>query len=203
MPGPDAAFWQRRFESGDTPWDRGGPGPQLLAWLDAGALKPCRIAVPGCGSGWDVVELARRGFDVQGIDLVPAACARAKAALQAAGVVGSVVQADVLLYRPAHAFDAVYEQTCLCAIHPTLWSQYAASLHAWLKPGGRLYAMFMQCAGARPSEQGPPQGPPYHCDLAAMRVLFDSARWLWPDAPAVQVAHPRGWHELGVILERG
>ena len=200
MPGPDAAFWQRRFESGDTPWDRGGPGLQLLAWLDAGALKPCRIAVPGCGSGWDVVELARRGFDVQGIDLVPAACARAMAALQAASVAGSVVQADVLLYRPAHAFDAVYEQTCLCAIHPTLWSQYEASLHAWLKPGGRLYAMFMQCRG--PGEQARTDGPPYHCDLAAMHVLFDDSRWMWPDAPAVQVSHPRGWHELGLILER-
>ena len=200
MAGPDAAFWQRRFESGDTPWDRGGAGPQLIAWLDAGALKPCRIAVPGCGSGWDVVELARRGFDVQGIDLVPAACARAMAALREAGVVGSVVQADVLLYRPAHAFDAVYEQTCLCAIHPTLWSQYEASLHAWLKPGGRLYAMFMQCRG--PGEQPRPEGPPYHCDLAAMRVLFDDSRWLWPDAPAVMVPHPRGWHELGLILER-
>ena len=200
MPGPDAAFWQRRFESGDTPWDRGGPGPQLLAWLDAGALKPCRIAVPGCGSGWDVVELARRGFDVQGIDLVPAACARAMAALQAAGMAGSVVQADALLYRPAHAFDAVYEQTCLCAIHPTLRSQYEASLHAWLKPGGRLYAMFMQCRA--PGEQARPEGPPYHCDLAAMRVLFDDSRWLWPGAPALQVPHPRGWHELGLILER-
>jgi hypothetical protein len=198
--GPDAAFWQRRFESGDTPWDRGGAGPQLLAWLDAGALKPCSIAVPGCGSGWDVVELARRGFDVQGIDLVHAACARAMAALQAAGVAGSVEQADVLLYRPSHAFDAVYEQTCLCAIHPTLWSQYEASLHAWLKPGGRLYAMFMQCRG--PGEQARPEGPPYHCDLAGMRVLFDDSRWLWPDAPAVQVPHPRGWHELGLILER-
>jgi hypothetical protein len=200
VPGPDAAFWQRRFESGDTPWDRGEPGPQLLAWLDAGALKPCSIAVPGCGSGWDVVELARRGFGVQGIDLVPAACARATEALRAAGVVGSIVQADVLGYRPAHAFDAVYEQTCLCAIHPTLWSQYEASLHAWLKPGGRLFAMIMQ--SRRPGEQGRTEGPPYHCDLADMRALFDASRWVWPDGSGVQVPHPRGWHELGVILNR-
>lgn len=126
MPGPDAAFWQKRFESGDTPWDRGAAGPQLLAWLDAGALQPCRIAVPGCGNGWEVVELARRGFDVVGIDLVPAACARASAAMAAAGVQGSVVQSDVLAYRPASAFDAVYEQTCLCALHPSLWGQYEA-----------------------------------------------------------------------------
>ena len=78
MAGPDASFWQERFERGDTPWDRGGPSPQLLAWLDAGRLAPCRIIVPGCGSGWEVAELARRGFDVTGIDLALAACDRAR-----------------------------------------------------------------------------------------------------------------------------
>ena len=202
MPGPDAAFWQKRFESGDTPWHRGAAGPQLLAWLHASALQPCRIAVPGCGSGWEVVELARRGFDVVGIDLVPAACARASAALDAAGVQGSVVQSDVLAYRPASAFDAVYEQTCLCALHPALWARYEASLQAWLKPGGRLFAMFMQCADRDAEGDQQPQGPPYHCDLTAMRALFDAARWVWPDAPEAPVPHPRGWHELGVILTR-
>ncbi len=47
MHGPDAAFWQDRFERGDTPWDRGGPSPQLMAWLPrhrhrsgAGGLRP-------------------------------------------------------------------------------------------------------------------------------------------------------------------
>lgn len=200
MPGPDAAFWQRRFESDDTPWDRGAAGPQLLTWLAQGALQPCRIAVPGCGSGHELVELARRGFEVVGIDLVPAACERASAALRAAGLQGSVVQADVLDYRPAQAFEAVYEQTCLCAIHPTLWGRHEASLHAWLKPGGRLFAMFMQCG--RPGEQGRTEGPPYQCDLGDMRALFDASRWIWPDTPAVQVPHPRGWHELGMILTR-
>ena len=38
MPGPDRQFWQDRFERGQVPWDRGGPGPQLLAWLDDGTL---------------------------------------------------------------------------------------------------------------------------------------------------------------------
>ncbi|MDE2502225.1 MAG: thiopurine S-methyltransferase, partial [Burkholderiales bacterium] len=61
MAGPTSDFWQQRFEAGQTPWDRGGASAQLMAWLDAGALAPCRIAVPGCGAGWEVAELARRG----------------------------------------------------------------------------------------------------------------------------------------------
>jgi len=109
VPGPDAAFWQQRFESGDTPWDRAAPSPMLLRWLDAGTLAPCRIAVPGCGSGWEVAELARRGFEVTAIDLVAAACARTKGRLASGGLKAEVVQANVLAWsmrsssRPACA----------------------------------------------------------------------------------------------------
>jgi hypothetical protein len=46
--GPTPAFWQERFTQNQTGWDRGGPSPQLLNWLDTGALQPCRIAVPMC-----------------------------------------------------------------------------------------------------------------------------------------------------------
>lgn len=201
MPGPDAAFWQKRFEAGDMPWDRGAPGPQLSAWLDSGALQPCRIAVPGCGSGWEVLELARRGFDVVGIDLVPAACERARSALTQARLQAEVVQADVRSYRPTRPFDAVYEQTCLCALHPHAWMAYQESLHAWIRPHGRLFAMFMQCR-VSPEGSTAPDGPPYHCAIDAMRSLFDPTRWGWPTDPVARVDHPRGWHELGVCLSR-
>jgi hypothetical protein len=60
--GPTLDFWQRRFETGQTAWDRGEVNPQLRAWLGAGALQPVRICVPGCGSGWEVAELARSEF---------------------------------------------------------------------------------------------------------------------------------------------
>jgi len=200
-PGPDATFWNDRFLAGDTPWDRGAPGPQLLAWLEAGALQPCRIAVPGCGSGWELAELARRGFEVTGIDCAPAAYERARARLAAAGLHGEVVLADALAWHPARPLDAVYEQTCLCAMHPAHWRRYEESLAAWVRPGGTLFAMFMQCA--RPSAaQGVVEGPPYHCDINAMRMLFDDARWQWPAPPAPAVPHPRGWTELGVALTR-
>ena len=81
MSGPTVDFWQSHFDAGRTPWDRGEASPQLAHWLDSGALSPCRIAVPGCGSGYEVVRLAQAGFDVTGIDYTPAAVARTRAAL--------------------------------------------------------------------------------------------------------------------------
>ena len=53
-----------------------------------------------------------------------------------------------------------------------------------------------------PVEQGLIEGPPYHCDINAMRALFPAQRWQWPRPPYAQVAHPNLMHELAVPLQR-
>lgn len=203
MNGPTISFWQARFEQGQTPWDRGGPSPQLEAWQAQHALPAAgaRVAVPGCGSGWDVAAWAERGYDVVGIDYAPAAVARTRELLLERRLSAHVIEADVLRWQPAAALDAVYEQTCLCALHPDHWVAYAEALHRWLRPGGRLYALFMQARRAQ-ADEGRIDGPPYHCDITAMRALFPEPRWAWPKPPYARVAHPAGWFELAVVLER-
>ena len=202
MAGPSQEFWQDRFDNKETGWDRGGPSPQLLAWLDSGELQSCRIAVPGCGSGWEVAELARRGFEVVGIDYTAAAVERTRSLVDAQGVQADVVQADVLSYQPAMKFDAIYEQTCLCALHPDHWLSYSQQLQQWLKPEAALWVMFMQMIRPAASAEGVIQGPPYHCDINAMRVLFSEQDWVWPKPPYVKVAHPSFSHELALRLRR-
>ena len=194
-------FWQERFETGETGWDRGAPSPQLIHWLDAGELKPCRIAVPGCGKGWEVIELASREFDVTGLDYTEAALLESQNNLESAGVTAHLIQTDVLKYCPPEPFDAIYEQTCLCAIDPELWIDYSNQLARWIKPSGNLYILFMQVD--RPgAKDGLKQGPPFHCDINAMHALFSSKNWLWPEALPTKVPHPNGWHELAIRLTR-
>lgn len=201
MPGPTPEFWQTRFEAAHTPWDRGAANPQLARWLHSGALAPCRIVVPGCGSGHEVASLAAAGFDVTALDYTPAAVQRTRERLAQAGLAATVVEADVLAWSPASPVDAVYEQTCLCAIHPDHWIDYARRLHQWLRPGATLFALFMQIA--RPgAEAGLIEGPPYHCDINAMRALFDHSRWQWPKPPYERVPHPSGPAEIAVMLVR-
>ncbi len=210
MAGPTIDFWQARFETQQTGWDRGAPHPQLLNWLQGQsgpALAPgARVAVPGCGRGWEVVALAQAGFDVTGLDYTPAAVAEAQAKLQAAGIVASqarIEQADVLLHQPAQPYDAVHEQTCLCALHPDHWTRYAAQLHRWLRPGGTLHALFMQAPREGALQEGRIEGPPYHCDINAMRALFPDTLWVWPQPPYAAERHPQvGMHELVVPLIR-
>ena len=78
MAGPTKEFWEQRFQDGNTPWDRGAVNPQLASWLESGALRPCRILVPGCGSGYEVAALAAAGFEVTALDYAPVAIARTR-----------------------------------------------------------------------------------------------------------------------------
>lgn len=202
MSGPDLAFWQQRFEVGQIPWDRGQPNPRLAAWLAAGALTPGRIAVPGCGTGHEVVSLARAGFDVTAIDYAPGAVSATAERLRRAGLAATVTQADVLAWQPDAPLDAVYEQTCLCALHPDHWVAYAEQLQRWLRPGGRLAMLAMQSLreGAR---EGRIEGPPYHVDIHALRALLPAGHWEWPAPPYPAEPHPsQGWFELALLLIR-
>jgi trans-aconitate methyltransferase len=200
MAGPTIDFWQDRYRNGQIGWDRGIANEQLLAWLDSGTLRaPARIAVPGCGSGWEVAELAGRGFTVTALDYAEPAVERTRQLLAERGLKAQVLRQDVLAWEPEQRFDAIYEQTCLCALHPDHWIAYGSALHRWLVSGGQLFALFMQSLKAE-AAAGFVQGPPYHCDINAMRALFNAAHWGWEKPPFPQVTHPNGGHEIAVRL---
>ena len=140
-------FWEARFQEGRTPWERPGLNPAYHAWRATG-LDPCRILVPGAGRSPEPAALLADGFDVVTLDLADSAVAAQSARLGPA----RALQGDVTTWQPDSPFDAIYDQTCLCALPPDLWPAYAASLHRWLRPGGRLFILFMQT--------GKPGGPP-------------------------------------------
>ena len=187
--------WEDRYQSGETGWDRGASSPALSVWLETGRINAaCHMLVPGCGRGHEVVHLADLGFKVTGLDIAPSAITHLQQVLKNKGLRAEVLLADLFKFQPAAPYDAIYEQTCLCAIQPKQRESYEALLHGWLKPGGTLFALFMQTAA-----EG---GPPFHCDLLAMRRLFPDARWEWPATEPVFVPHRNGRFELGYQLVR-
>ena len=200
--GPSVAFWQERFESQRTPWDRGAVNPALAPLLAQGVLPlGARVLVPGCGAGYEVVQLAAQGFRPVAVDYAPAAVGLTRARLAQAGLDAEVIEADLLDWAPSAPVDAIWDQTCLCALHPDLWVAYAQRLASWLAPGGTLMLLAVQIErdGRR---DGRIEGPPYHCDINAVRALFPSDRWQWPRPPYPRHAHPAGFAELEVVLER-
>ena len=185
--------WQSRYDQGKTGWDRGEPNDILLAWLATGALAPCRVLIPGCGRGHEVIKLAQLGFEVTAVDFAPSAVAHVKEQLERQGLKATVVHSDIFEIEPSHRFDAIYEQTCLCALSPTNWERYEARLADWLQPQGKLFALFMQ--------SGKTNEPPYSCEIDSMKRLFSTERWHWLTEPT-PLMHPSGMQELATILQR-
>ena len=166
--------WETRFAANETPWERPGLHPAVLAWAEAGEFVPgSRLIIPGCGRSPELAFLAARGLDVTGADLSPTALAFQRQTLDTAGHDATLLEGDALAHRPDAPYDTVYEQTFLCAIPPRLRVDYERALCDWLRPGGHLLALFMQ--------KDVPGGPPFGCALPAMRELFPAQRWIWPD----------------------
>ncbi|MFQ5760357.1 MAG: methyltransferase domain-containing protein [Acidiferrobacterales bacterium] len=187
-------WWDNRYADDHIPWDRQGVSPALYHWLEAGTLTPGRILVPGCGRGHEVVELTRCGFDVTAVDIAPAAIAFLQQRLFEQRLHADVQQVDLFALDPDGTYDAIYDQTSLCAMVPSQWPDYERRLHRWLHSDGQLFILFMQ------TER--PGGPPFHCDLSEMRRLFSEARWYWSDEPPLKVPHSVGFVEQGCVLGR-
>lgn len=185
--------WEARYQAGTTGWDRGTTSPQLHHWLESNTLKPCRILVPGCGNGYEVLALAKAGFNVVAVDIAPSPLNKLREQLTHNKLNAKLVQADLLDWQPNHPFDAIYEQTSLCALAPKHWPRYALQLHRWLRVDGLLFALFMQT--------NKPNGPPFHCALEEMDILFPTLLWAWSNNDN-QVPHPAGFHELAFQLRR-
>ena len=192
-------FWNDCYSKGNTGWDRGGVHPFMVQLLDECLLEACKIIVPGCGRGYEVVKLAERGFEVTGIDIANEPLEHLRKQLVGFEANSIVAKTDFLTYQPGNPVDAVYEQTCLCAIDPGLRAEYEQTVFNWLKPGGRLFVLFVQKA------ESPNHGPPFHCNLEEMQLLFSTSRWSWQSInPIPRYEHPSGkMFELGFVLTKG
>lgn len=96
------------YRVGLTPWERLPTLPaaeQISTLLDReehGRQPPYGRALDlGCGSGIWSVELARRGWQVTGVDIVPKAVRAARERTQQAGVEVRFVEGDVTVLQAA------------------------------------------------------------------------------------------------------
>jgi cyclopropane fatty-acyl-phospholipid synthase-like methyltransferase len=149
--------------------------------------------VPGCGNGYEVLTLSAAGFDVTGLDIALTAVNHLRTQIERHDLNAEVLQENILEWQPPQLVDAVYEQTSLCALDPEFWSQYEQQLHSWLKPQGKLFALWMQT--------NKEDGPPYHCEISEIQSLFANSRWKWSPRLSL-VEHPTGIHELAFVLEK-
>ncbi len=194
--------WARHYADGDTPWDLGGPHPELSLRLASGALAPprrgARALVPGCGRGHDALALARRGWCVTAVDLVPTAATEIAAELARGG--GSVVVGDVLALTPERlggTFDLIWDHTFFCALPRELRAQWGRVAVACLAPEGAYVALVFPVG--KPEAEG---GPPHGMSTADVAAVLAPELHVVEDSPVTRGVGRRTWPERFATLRR-
>jgi len=161
MDSSNNAFWEERYQAGDTPWDMAGSPPPLLAYLQTSPL-PGTVLIPGCGTGYEVKTFHEAGWIPLGIDFAKTAVAHAR---QFLGPLGDLVKvADFFQGPDLGPFDFIYENTFLCALPPARGEAYARRIHDLLKPRGSLMGLFYYGSD--------PHGPPFPISQGKAERIF-------------------------------
>jgi cyclopropane fatty-acyl-phospholipid synthase-like methyltransferase len=127
----------------------------LVDFLAAHAQIPREtVCVPGCGTGHDVREWAKAGFQAFGYDIAPSAIRLGIERTQSEGLSAEFHLADFLHDEPPLLFDWIFEHTLFCAIQPGERDDYVRAVLRWLKPAGQYLAVNYLI----PDEDGPPFG---------------------------------------------
>ncbi|APR80337.1 Methyltransferase [Minicystis rosea] len=134
----DRQFFVNAYASVPPPWEIGRAQSALVAVFDEIALTGSVLDL-GCGTGENVLELARRGLDAWGLDTTPAAIATAEKrcterGLRATFVVGDALEASAL----GRTFDTVLDCGLFHVIAEEDRRRYLEELPRVVPVGGRF-----------------------------------------------------------------
>lgn len=134
------------------PWDSGISPPELLEFI---RTHPAGRAIDlGCGTGTNVIALAKAGWQVTGVDFAPRAIRMAKNKAKRAKIEADLRVGDVTrLDKIAGPFDLALDIGCFHSLPQTGKLDYLTQLDRLLAPGGfwLMYGFF---------HPGPPQPAP-------------------------------------------
>ncbi|MGO8686561.1 MAG: class I SAM-dependent methyltransferase [Candidatus Dormibacteria bacterium] len=129
-------FYRLTYEHGKPRWDT-EVAPEPLVGL-VGSLSPGRFLDLGCGTGTTAVRLAGMGWEVLGIDYVPAAVERARRRAEEAGVTAEFRLGDVTRLDGAvqeRRYDLILDAGCYHGLSSAGRERYAAAVAGAATPG--------------------------------------------------------------------
>ncbi len=124
----------------NPPWDSGISPPELMEFLDTHA--PGRALDLGCGTGTNVLTLARHGWDAAGIDFIPRAIRTARRKAKREGLSAQFEVGDVADSAQYHSpYDLILDMGCYHALDTSQRRQYRENVAAHLAPEG-VYMLY-------------------------------------------------------------
>ena len=149
QPGWDSAY----LADQPPPWDIGRPQPVFTRLADQGLLRG-RLLDSGCGTGENTIMAAAHGADALGVDVAPAAIAKARGKAAERGSAARFEVADVLdLGQLGLTFDTVVDSGVFHVFDDQDRPRYVASLASVMRPGATCYLMCF--SDRQPGTMGP------------------------------------------------
>ncbi|WP_326545225.1 class I SAM-dependent methyltransferase [Mycolicibacterium sp. ND9-15] len=130
------------YRLGFVPWDGHPIADSLRDLVDDAALPAGKALDLGCGTGDNSIYLARRGWQVTGVDFVAKAVERARAKAAAARVPVTFAHADVTRLSSegvGSGFDLIVDSGCLHGMSPGDRDAYVREITAVAAPQARLH----------------------------------------------------------------
>ena len=119
----------------DLPWHSDEPPPMLV---DAARRRdvPGKALDIGCGSGVYSTYLAKRGWQVTGLDFIAKAMELARERSETEGVRVDWIQADMFSWEAPHRFDVILDSGCLHNFGRRAIPKYKKRILSWLATDG-------------------------------------------------------------------
>jgi ubiquinone/menaquinone biosynthesis C-methylase UbiE len=132
----------REYPPEDLPWERGTPREGLVELVEAGEIKIGKALDTCCGAGTNDIYLAKKGFEVTGLDISKKAVEIAKKRAERENVrIEFMVRNFLELPFEDEEFDFVLDSGCFHHVHVEDRSKYINGVHRVLKTGGRYFLL--------------------------------------------------------------
>lgn len=133
--GWDEVYHRHRLEC--LPWELGRPRKVLVELVDSGLILPSRALDLCCGAGTNPIYLAKKGFDVTGLDVSDKAVEYARESARRAEVEVSFLVGDFLnLPFKSEQFDFAFDFGCFHHVQVEDRITFVKGVHRVLRPRG-------------------------------------------------------------------
>lgn len=129
------------YRQGPPPWDIGRAQPAFVELANQGLIGGS-VLDAGCGTGDLVMELAERGHDACGFDIVPEAIQQAEAKAKLRGIEASFLVGNAMeMEHIGRRFDTVTDCGLFHIFSDPERELYEQQLKTVLRKGGRLHIL--------------------------------------------------------------
>lgn len=133
-------IFEKIYEKGAV-WTELNPPKELINLIESKNIKPCKVLDVGCGEGFYAIYLAKKGFEVTGIDISENAIKLAKENSKKQGVNIKFIPIDITNLKEIDKFDFVFEWAILHHIMPERRKEYLDNIKKSLNKKGKYLSV--------------------------------------------------------------